>query len=131
MARKVIVVGLSVGLTLLVLDLVFLGLVARPFYDEALGSLRRNPVHWPAALIFYVMYVSVVSRFAVLLASGPRDALKRGASLGFVAYATYELTNWAVLANWPAILVPIDIVWGVVLTGATALVGRASMERFA
>lgn len=123
------VVGASVALTLLVLDLAFLGIIAKPFYDAALGGLRRSPVHWPAALIFYAMYVVAVSRFAVLLASSRRDALKRGASMGFVAYATYELTNWAVLAGWPAVLVPIDIAWGVVLTGVTALAGRASMEQ--
>ncbi|MFT5352942.1 MAG: putative membrane protein [Polyangiales bacterium] len=123
------VVGASVALTLLVLDLLFLGILAKPIYDEALGSLRRTPVYWPAALIFYAMYVTVVGRFAVFLASSRRDALKRGASLGFVAYGTYELTNWSILAGWPAILVPIDIAWGVVLTGVTALVGRICLER--
>lgn len=123
------VVGASVALTLLVLDLVFLGLVAKPVYDAALGGLRRQPVYWPPALIFYAIYVLAISRFAVMRASNRRDALKRGASLGFVSYSTYELTNWAVLASWPSILVPIDIAWGVVLTGTTALAGRASMER--
>lgn len=123
------VVGASVALTLLVLDLVFLGMVAKPVYDAALGGLRRQPVYWPPALIFYAIYVVAISRFAVMRASNRRDALKRGASLGFISYSTYELTNWAVLASWPSILVPVDIAWGVVLTGTTALAGRASMER--
>lgn len=123
------VVGASVALTLLVLDLAFLGVIAKPVYDEALGGLRREPVYWPPALLFYAMYVFVISRFAVIRASSKRDALKRGTSLGFVSYGTYELTNWAVLAGWPSFLVPIDIAWGMVLTGATALVGRMSMER--
>ncbi|RXL64049.1 DUF2177 family protein, partial [Citrobacter sp. AAK_AS5] len=48
--------------------------------------------------------------------------------LGFVAYATYDLTNWAVIRDWPAILVPIDLAWGVVLTPLAALAGRAAHD---
>lgn len=129
MTRRIMVVGASVALTLLVLDLAFLGVIAKPIYDGALGGLRRQPVYWPPALLFYAMYVFVIGRFAVIHASSKRDALKRGTSLGFVSYGTYELTNWAVLAGWPSFLVPIDIAWGMVLTGTTALVGRMSMER--
>ena len=51
-------------------------------------------------------------------------AARRGAALGLVAYGTYELTNWAVLRDWPALLVPIDIGWGVVLTAMAAFVGK-------
>lgn len=112
--------ALTAALTLLVLDLLFLGVVARDLYDEALGSLRRPAVHWPAALSFYAMYVSAIVHYAVRRARNGRGALQRGAGLGFVAYATYELTNWAVLAGWPAVLVPVDITWGVVLTSLTA-----------
>ncbi|MEM6957392.1 MAG: DUF2177 family protein [Myxococcota bacterium] len=128
--RTVAVAALSAALALLVLDLVFLGVVAKPFFDEALGPLRRSPVHWPAALLFYGMYVSAVTLHAVLPAESTRVAFRRGAGLGFVAYATYELTNWAVLANWPAKLVPVDIAWGVVLTALVAAASHASATRW-
>ncbi|MEM9072692.1 MAG: DUF2177 family protein [Myxococcota bacterium] len=128
-ARTILAGALSVALSLLVLDLIFLGVLAKPFFDEALGPLRRTPVFWPAALLFYAMYVGVVTTYAVLPARSIREALRRGASLGFVAYATYELTNWAVLANWPARLVPVDILWGVVLTSLVAVFGYAMVTR--
>ena len=38
-----------------------------------------------------------------------------GGLYGFFTYATYELTNYALIRNWPVALVPVDIAWGVVL----------------
>ena len=56
-------------------------------------------------------------------------AAKRGAALGLVVYASYDLTNWAVLRGWPAFLVPIDIAWGVVLTATAACAGKLVQGR--
>jgi hypothetical protein len=47
--------------------------------------------------------------------------LRRGAALGLVTYATYDLTNWAVLKGWPVLLVPVDVGWGIALTAVVAL----------
>ena len=114
--------------TMLVLDLAWLGLVARGLYDAALGPLRRPEVLWPAALLFYAFYVAVTVAWAVLRADGPPGAARRGAGLGLVAYATYELTNWAVLRDWPAWIVPVDVAWGVALTAVAALAGKAAQR---
>jgi uncharacterized membrane protein len=122
---------LAVTVTTMALDLVFLGVIAKRLYDELLGPLRRPTVHWPAALAFYAMYVVALLVHAVLPANTAKDAARRGAGLGLVAYATYELTNWAVLAGWPAALVPVDIGWGVFLTAAAAVAGHAAYRRVA
>lgn len=122
---------LATAATMLVLDLAWLGVVARGLYDSALGPLRRPEVLWPAALLFYAFYVAVTVAWAVLGGSGPRHASRRGAGLGLVAYATYELTNWAVLRDWPAWIVPVDIAWGVALTAVAALAGKLAQERVA
>ena len=119
--------ALATTLTLAALDLLWLGVVARPFYDTALGPLKRDPVHGPAAVVFYVFYVAAVLRGAVAPAGSWRDAARRGAGMGLFAYGTYELTNWAVLRDWPVVLVPVDIAWGVVLTGVAAAAGRAAL----
>lgn len=121
--------ALAATLTLATLDLLWLGVVARPFYDAALGPLKRDPVHGPAAVAFYVFYIAAVLRGAVAPAASVRDAARRGAGMGLFAYATYELTNWAVLRDWPAVLVPVDILWGVVLTGVAAAAGYAASVR--
>jgi uncharacterized membrane protein len=115
--------------TLLALDLTWLGLVARSLYDEALGPLKRPTVFAPAAALFYVFYLAVVVGFAVLGTRGPAAAARRGALVGLIAYGTYELTNWAVLKDWPAVLVPVDIAWGVLLTAAVAGAGSLAWTR--
>lgn len=114
--------------TLLVLDLAWLGVVARDLYREALGSLMRPEAFLPAAALFYAFYVAVTVAWAVLGASSPGGAARRGAGLGLVAYATYELTNWAVIRDWPAWLVPVDLAWGVVLTAGAALAGKLAQR---
>lgn len=119
---------LATAATTLVLDLAWLGVVARGLYDAALGLLRRPEVFWPAALLFYALYVAATVAWAVLRTSGPLHAARRGAALGLVAYATYELTNWAVLRDWPAWIVPIDVAWGVALTGTAALAGKLAQR---
>lgn len=111
-----------------VLDLLWLGVIARGFYQEALGELLRPQAYIPAAALFYTFYLAVTVGWAVLGARSKGDAARRGAGLGLVAYATYELTNWAVIRGWPALLVPVDLAWGVFLTASAALAGRAALE---
>lgn len=128
-ASEVAVATLATAATLLALDLAWLGVVARGVYSAALGPLMRPEAYWPAAALFYLFYVSVTAGWAVLGTRSLLEAARRGAALGFVAYATYELTNWAVLRDWPAWIVPVDIAWGVVLTGLAALAGKLAQRR--
>lgn len=116
----------AIALSTVALDLVFIGGIAARVYAE-LGALKRATPFVPAAVLFYGMYVGATYLHAVRPSASPRVAARRGAALGFVAYATYELTNWAVLRDWPALVVPVDIAWGVVLTSATAAMGRVAL----
>ena len=118
---------IAVAFTMLVLDLLWLGVVATSLYD-ALGALRASPPYWPAAALFYAFYVAAIMFYTVLPATSVKDAWRRGAHLGFVAYTTYELTNWAVITGWPSEIVLIDIVWGIALTGLVAAAGRRVLQ---
>ncbi len=120
--------ALATAAAMLVLDLAWLGIVARGLYVSALGPLMRPEAFWPAAALFYAFYVAVIVGWAVLGTQSVQAAARRGAGLGFVAYATYELTNWAVLRDWPAWIVPVDIAWGVVLTAVAALAGKLAQR---
>lgn len=115
---------LTVLTVMVVLDLIWLGLVAEPIYNEALGALRAKKTVMAAAILFYVQYILVIVFFAVLPALTLKQAALRGAGIGWVGYATYELTNWAVIEGWPPILVPVDIIWGLFLTTVVAVAGR-------
>lgn len=104
----------------LLIDLMWLGLVAKNLYRSRLGDLMAQKPVAPAAMLFYVCYVFGVLYFAV--APGWNESLVwvagQSALFGFMCYMTYELTNWAVIKNWPSSLVLIDIVWGTALTAA-------------
>ena len=46
-----------------------------------------------------------------------------GALFGFIAYATYDLTNLATLSGWPVMMSVVDMIWGAVLTACVATIG--------
>ena len=113
----------GVGIVMILLDLLWLGVLGRPLYVDQLGELMAAEVNVVAAALFYMFYVTTILVFAVRPASSVKAAAKRGAQLGFVAYTTYELTNWAVIEGWGALIVPVDIIWGVCLTAAAGAAG--------
>ena len=51
------------------------------------------------------------------------------ALFGFVAYATYDLTNLATLKNWPVALSLLDMAWGSLLSVVAATAGKAALDR--
>ncbi len=106
------------------IDMLWLGIVARSVYQDNLGHLLAERVDWVAAIIFYLIYIAGILIFAVapgLAANSLRKTLFLAAGFGFFTYATYELTNRATLPNWPLKIVVIDILWGVVLCTLVAL----------
>lgn len=114
------------------LDMVWLGIISRGFYARHLGHLLSPTVNWAPALVFYAVFLAGVEVFVVLpgVAHGSvaRTALL-GAFFGFVAYATYDLTNWATMRDWPPVVAVVDMVWGAVLTGCVSLAGHLIARR--
>lgn len=106
------------------IDMLWLGLIAKDVYQKQLGHLL-GPVQWPAAIIFYLIFIAGILIFAVLPALEARSLLKAmmlGALFGFMAYATYDLTNLATLKNWPLQIALIDMVWGAILSGSVSTI---------
>jgi uncharacterized membrane protein len=113
-----------------ILDGLWLGLVARSFYRRHLGYLMAEAPNWLAAGAFYLIYTIGVTVFVVQPAVDDGSlltALWRGALFGFVAYATYDLTNMATVRGWPNIVTIVDMVWGTLLTAAVALAATAAV----
>ena len=109
----------------LVIDLIWLGVIARGFYANQLGSLMKREVNWWAAFAFYVIFVLGLVVFVIdpaVAAGSFGEALWRGAFYGFVTYATYDLTNLATTRDWPVVMTYVDLVWGTVLAASVAIV---------
>jgi uncharacterized membrane protein len=110
-------------------DFIWIGIVAREFYASGLGALLRSEPIWLPALLFYPLYVGGLLLFCVtpaLAAGSWRKALRLGALLGLVAYATYDLSNLSTLEGWPVTVTVVDIVWGVLVSAVAALAGYAA-----
>lgn len=105
------------------IDMLWLGFVANSFYQTKLAHLL-GPVNWPAAIIFYLIFIVGILIFAVLPAldaGSYQKALVYGALFGFFCYATYDFTNLATLKDWPLMVVIVDVLWGAVLSGSVAI----------
>ena len=103
------------------IDMVWLGLVAKGFYRRHLGEMLSSKVNWAAAILFYLLFIFGLVVFVVrpaAIQNSPLTALLMGALLGLVCYATYDLTNLATMKDWPLVVTVVDLIWGTVL-GAT------------
>ena len=121
-------------LAFLALDFLWLGAVARGFYRDQMGHLMRADVRWLPAFAFYALFVGAILVFVVLPAV-ERGSLGRAASLGaffgLVTYATYDLTNLAVLQGFRTQLALVDMAWGTVLCTLVSMAGYAVATRLA
>lgn len=117
------------GLTLVAfaaIDAVWLINMAPRLYKPEIGEVMlASGFRLAPALIFYAIYIGGIVWFAVWpgLTEGVARAALQGAVLGFVCYATYDLTNHATLKVWSLKVTMLDLIWGTVLTGGTAAVG--------
>ena len=125
-AREFVITYLLMAILFLALDLFWLGLIAKNFYQKHLGRFFSDKVNWTAAIIFYFLFVIGTMIFAVYPGVA-QDSLMRammfGVLFGLFTYATYDMTNLATLKDWPVPIVIVDIIWGMVLCGAISGVG--------
>jgi uncharacterized membrane protein len=127
---KLLTVYAAVFFTMFIIDMVWLGVVAKSTYANAMGPLLSpNPNLWAAAA-FYLMFPVGLLVFAVLpQADSPVwKAALMGALFGFFAYSTYDLTNLAVVKDWPVGLTFIDMAWGTLVSGVAASVGKLALD---
>lgn len=112
------------ALVLLPLDLIFISTVGKRLFESNIPQLMLPSPRIGAALLFYAVYLIGVTYLANAdnPANWQRNAVA-GAILGLTAYATFELTNMALLRGWSWSVVVPDILWGTVLTGVTAALG--------
>jgi uncharacterized membrane protein len=113
------------------LDMVWLGLVAKPLYRQGIGHLMAAKPNIGVAVIFYLLYAAGVTIFAVSphhMGASWHITLVTGALFGFFAYATYDLTNLATLREWPLDLSLLDIAWGTAVSATSAAGGKIALD---
>ena len=111
--------------TCFALDLVWLGVLARGFYQRQIGHLMRSDIQWAPAVLFYLVYVAALVVF-VAAPAVERQSVARavgyGAFFGLAAYAAFDLTGLALLKDFPATAALVDLGWGAFLSATVSAV---------
>ncbi len=106
-----------------VIDMLWLGLIANKLYQTELGHLLSPNVKWVPAIIFYLIFIAGLAVFVIMpgVEKGSLiNVILLGAFFGLVTYATYDLTNYATLKDFPLNIVIIDLIWGVFIGTVTS-----------
>jgi uncharacterized membrane protein len=117
----------------LAIDMVWLLVLSKKLYSEKLGYLMTKNPNLIAALIFYLIFAAGILFFVIqpaLAAGSWQYALLAGIFFGLVTYSTYDLTNLATIKEWPFIITVVDLIWGMFVSGATALISFKLISKF-
>ncbi|MBU3670072.1 MAG: DUF2177 family protein [Polynucleobacter sp.] len=110
-------------IALIAVDLVWLLGIAKNLYRSEMGDLMANEPKLMAGLAFYLLYTLGVCIFVIAPALSKQSliyALQYGALFGLFCYMTYDLTNLAVIRDFPTRLAFIDIAWGSLVTAISS-----------
>jgi uncharacterized membrane protein len=110
-------------ITLIAVDLVWLLGIAKNLYRDEMGDLMASEPKLLAGLAFYLIYALGVCIFVIAPALSKQSliyALQYGALFGLFCYMTYDLTNLAVIRDFPTKLAFVDIAWGSLVTAISA-----------
>ncbi len=105
------------------IDLVWLGVVAKGFYQRQMGHLMRPDVQWTPAVLFYLVYVAALVVFVAAPAAEHRSvgrAVGYGAFFGLAAYAAFDQTGLALLRGFPLAGALVDLAWGAFLSAVVS-----------
>ncbi|MCX7321601.1 MAG: DUF2177 family protein [Hyphomicrobiales bacterium] len=121
--KRNVILYLATFIVMLPLDLLFLGFVAKGFFQSQVGDMLGD-VRLAPAVLFYCLYIAGI----LIFVSAPGDATWRstllyGALFGFFCYATFELTSMSLLKHWTWPVVAVDITWGTLVTATVATLG--------
>jgi len=108
------------------IDFVWLSTMADRLYRPTLSDMLAPQFRLAPAVAFYLVYAAGLTFLAVrtgLMTGSIAAATIYGAAIGFMAYATYDLTNQSTLRNWSTVLTVADLIWGTVLSAAASGVG--------
>ena len=123
-----------VFIIMVTIDYCWLGIFARDYYHNTIGSLMRineggnlEPI-WISVLTVYITMSLCLLYFVLNERNSIKKAFIKSANFGAVLYGTYEFTNYAILKSWPLDIIAIDILWGTFLMAITASISACKSE---
>jgi uncharacterized membrane protein len=129
--KKLIPAYFASMLVMFVLDLIWLSQLAKPIYARGIGHLMAAEPNLLYAALFYLVFVFGLMWYAVkpnMQTNNVKSTFLAGSIFGFFIYASYDLTNLALLKDWPLGLSMIDMTWGTLLSGVSASAGKVVFD---
>ena len=130
--KRYLAAFISMAIVMIALDFIWLGTIAQPLYQHGVGHLMAAEPNLLYAGLFYLVYVLGLIIFTIApfaFKKGLRRTAFRAMLFGFFVYASYDLTNLALLKNWPLDLALIDISWGIFISCISASVGKFVLDK--
>jgi len=122
---KYLAVYFSFLVSFVVIDFIWLLGIAKNLYRDDMGALMASEPKLLAGLGFYLFYALGATIFVILPAISKQSwlyAMQYGVLFGFFCYMTYDLTNLAVIRDFPMRLAFVDIAWGSAVTAVSAVI---------
>ncbi|MFA7416934.1 MAG: DUF2177 family protein [Acholeplasma sp.] len=131
--KKNILLFIVAMIVFLVIDLLWLGVIAQGFYQEHLGELLSDEFKLIPAVIFYITFI-IGLVYLVLKPGIDKNSYKQvfifSILYGIATYGAYDLTNYATMRDFPLLIVVVDLTWGTLLTITTSTISYYIYTRF-
>ena len=114
---------LATLVVLMVLDYLFLGVLAKGFFVSEVGDMLAEVKPVPAVLFYLIYVVGVLIFVSGGAAANWQSTLIYGALFGLFCYATFDLTCLALLKHWSCAVAALDVTWGAVVTAVSSTAG--------
>jgi uncharacterized membrane protein len=129
--KRYAVLYLATLVVLMVLDFVFLGILAKGFFTSEVGDMLAEVKLLPAVLFYCLYVVGVLIFVSASRTATPPHTLAYGALFGLFCYATFDLTALALLRHWSWAVAAVDVTWGAVVTAVSSTAGLVVADRLA
>ncbi len=128
--KYLILFGISYPFFILI-DYIWFGLLMQQTYKQYLDPITQGleatmRSRWPAAFSAWALIVfgAIMLVLPLAIHSSLLKSFGWGACYGLVLYGLYNLTNYAIIGQWPLELVFIDTGWGMMLNGLLLILLR-------
>lgn len=121
LSAKFLKVSFSSAILFVLLDFLWLAIIASTWYRQTLGFLAeldpqgKITFNIPIGLIAQVVIALALSAVIMLALRVDNQlvvAMGWGAFIGFAIYATYDFTNLSFVKGWPLWISLLDVAWG-------------------
>lgn len=121
---------LTALLSFIILDIIWLGIIMKEFNMRQLASIGRIEngrfeMNYAAAAVTYILMALAVIIYVLPQVKQNEKTTKtffQGALLGLIIYGVFDMTNLAILKDYPLAFIAPDMAWGALVFGIVTVI---------